>query len=74
MIPRMVPTKGNARVFVSHVVALFVGEEHVRGESTLWCIGVCWVCQLMDHPYRGNGLTFLFLTPFGSRLSLGLAR
>lgn len=35
------PTKGDAWIFLSYVVALFVGKEHVRGETTLGRIGVC---------------------------------
>lgn len=34
-------TESDARVFLADIVTLFVGEEHVGGETTLGGIGVC---------------------------------
>lgn len=33
-------TKADARIFFSHVLTLFIGEEHVGGEATLGGIGI----------------------------------
>lgn len=37
-------TEGNTRVFLTDVLSLLVGEEHVGRETTLGGVGVC-VCQ-----------------------------
>lgn len=36
----MSPTKADARVLLSDIVALLVGEEHVSGQTTLGRIGI----------------------------------
>jgi hypothetical protein len=33
--------EGDARVFLTDVLTLLVGEEHVGGETALGCVGVC---------------------------------
>ena len=37
----MLLTKADALVLSADIVALLVGEEHVRGEATLGRIGIC---------------------------------
>lgn len=36
-------TEADTRVFLAHVLALLVGEEHVGGQATLGGVGVCEV-------------------------------
>jgi len=52
--------KGDTRVLIPHILALLVGEEHVRGETTLGGIGVLLLL----------GIT----TSLGGALGLGLFR
>lgn len=37
--------ESDAGVLLPDVVTLLVGEEHVGGEATLGCVGVCVACQ-----------------------------
>ena len=39
---RGVLTEADSLVLRAHVVALFIGEEHVCGETTLRRVGVWW--------------------------------
>ena len=67
------PTKGDAWIFLSYIVALFVGKEHVGGETTLRGVGI-YRCSQLGRCLRGRSWrrhTFLLL--FARLLGLGLA-
>ncbi len=54
----MMLTKADARVFLSNIVTLLVGKEHVSGKTTLWRVGIYRSCQLTVERLK-EGLTDL---------------
>jgi len=63
-------TELDTGVVLTNLLTLLVGEEHVRGKTTLGRVGVCW-SQYPSLQMHVSCLPFFFLPP--SALDLGAA-